>query len=64
MAVVFVTHDLGVVASVADRVMVLRYGDIVAEAAVDSVLAAPSDPYTRALIDAAAHRPIEKEMAP
>ena len=64
MAVVFVTHDLGVVASVADRVMVLRYGDIVAEAGVDSVLAAPADPYTRALIDAAAHRPIEPELTP
>jgi peptide/nickel transport system ATP-binding protein len=64
MAVVFVTHDLGVVASIADRVMVLRYGEVVTEASVDSVLTAPGNPYTRALVDAAAHRPIAQEVAP
>jgi peptide/nickel transport system ATP-binding protein len=63
MAIVFVTHDLGVVASIADRVMVLRYGDIVTQADVETVLAAPNDPYTRALLDAAAHRPIEAGLA-
>jgi peptide/nickel transport system ATP-binding protein len=62
MAVVFVTHDLGVVASVADRVMVLRYGRTVEQADVDTLLTAPADAYTSELLDAAAHRPIEKPL--
>ena len=53
MAVLFVTHDFGVVAEMADRVAVMRHGRIVEQGAVDAVLQAPAHPYTRALIDAA-----------
>lgn len=51
-AVLFVTHDLGVVAQVCDQVTLLLGGRIVESGAVSSVFAAPSHPYTRALIEA------------
>lgn len=47
-----ITHDFGVVAEVADRVVVMRYGRIVESGIARDVLAAPKDPYTKALIDA------------
>jgi peptide/nickel transport system ATP-binding protein/oligopeptide transport system ATP-binding protein len=50
MAVIWITHDLGVVAGIADRVMVMYAGQIVEEAAVDDLFARPAHPYTRALL--------------
>ena len=50
MAVVWITHDLGVVAGVADRVAVMYAGRIVEEGPVDSVYASPAHPYTRGLL--------------
>jgi oligopeptide/dipeptide ABC transporter ATP-binding protein len=50
MAMVLITHDLGAVAGVADRVAVLRAGSIVETGPVAAVLKAPRDPYTRALV--------------
>ena len=50
MAVVIVTHDLGVVAGVADRVAVMYGGRIVELGTVDQVLKSPQHPYTRALL--------------
>ncbi|MFR9775724.1 ABC transporter ATP-binding protein [Micromonospora sp. MS34] len=52
MAVVWITHDLGVVAGIADRVAVMYGGRIVEQAPVDPLFAAPAHPYTRALLDA------------
>ncbi|GAA1634168.1 dipeptide/oligopeptide/nickel ABC transporter permease/ATP-binding protein [Georgenia ruanii] len=52
MAVLFVTHDLGVVADVCDRVSVMYAGQIVETAAVEDIFARPTHPYTRALHDA------------
>jgi peptide/nickel transport system ATP-binding protein len=52
MALVFISHDLGVVRSLCDRVVVLLEGRIVEEGPCDAVFAAPSHPYTRALIEA------------
>lgn len=52
-AVVLVTHDLGAVARVADRVVVLRDGVVVEQGPTAAVLAAPTHPYTRELVDAA-----------
>jgi peptide/nickel transport system ATP-binding protein len=52
MAVMFITHDFGVVAEIADRVIVMRHGRIVEEGAARAVLNAPQHAYTRALIDA------------
>jgi peptide/nickel transport system ATP-binding protein len=51
-AVVLITHDLGVVADVADRVLVMYAGRKVEEAGVDELFAAPQHPYTVGLLGA------------
>jgi oligopeptide/dipeptide ABC transporter ATP-binding protein len=50
MAVVLITHDLGVVAQHVDRVMVMYAGRVVEEAAVEDLFARPSHPYTEGLL--------------
>jgi len=50
--VLFITHDFGVVADIADRVAVMQYGKLVEMGTVDEVLNAPQHPYTQALIAA------------
>jgi peptide/nickel transport system ATP-binding protein len=50
MAMLFITHDLGVVAEVADRVAVMYLGNVVEECDVDSLFHDPRHPYTRALL--------------
>ncbi|PRX09281.1 UNVERIFIED_ORG: peptide/nickel transport system ATP-binding protein [Martelella mediterranea] len=52
MGVLFITHDIGVVADIADRVAVLRHGRIVEQGAADQVLHAPREDYTRMLLAA------------
>jgi len=52
MGVIFITHDMGVVAEVADRVMVMRKGDVVENNDVHGLFNAPSHPYTKALMAA------------
>jgi oligopeptide/dipeptide ABC transporter ATP-binding protein len=52
LAVLLVTHDLGVVAEAADRVLVMYAGEIVESAAVGELFAHPRHPYTRALLSA------------
>ncbi|SDL66690.1 peptide/nickel transport system ATP-binding protein [Franzmannia pantelleriensis] len=52
MAVMFITHDFGVVAEVANRVCVMRHGKIVELGEADEVLKHPRHDYTRALIEA------------
>ena len=51
-AVLFITHDFGVVADIADRVAVMQWGKVVEEGTADEVLRRPSHPYTRMLIGA------------
>jgi peptide/nickel transport system ATP-binding protein len=50
--VLFITHDLGVVADIADRVAVMEKGRLVEVGAADDILTAPTHPYTQALIAA------------
>jgi peptide/nickel transport system ATP-binding protein len=51
-AIVLISHDLGVIAGVCKRVVVMYAGEIVEEGPTDQVLADPRHPYTRALLDA------------
>ena len=52
MAVLFITHDMGVVAQIADRVAVMRYGEIVESGTAQAIFAHPQHPYTQALLSA------------
>jgi len=52
MSMIWITHDLGVVAGLADRVMVMYAGFIVEEASVDELYEHPRHPYTQALLEA------------
>ncbi|WP_019631447.1 ATP-binding cassette domain-containing protein [Actinomadura atramentaria] len=52
LAFLFITHDLGVVRQIADRVVVMHRGRVVESGPADRVLGAPADPYTRALLAA------------
>ncbi|MEZ4864727.1 MAG: ABC transporter ATP-binding protein [Caldilineaceae bacterium] len=50
MAIIFITHDLGVIAEIADDVAVMYLGRVVEEAPVEQIFHAPQHPYTRALL--------------
>ncbi|CAN5714448.1 ABC transporter ATP-binding protein [soil metagenome] len=51
-AMVLITHDMGVIARLADRVCVMKDGAYVEEGEAEAIFAAPKDAYTRALLDA------------
>ena len=71
-AVVLITHDMGVIARVADRVCVMKNGLIVEEASVADLFAAPKEAYTQALLHAVPRldasdrggRPVNQPVAP
>jgi glutathione transport system ATP-binding protein len=52
MAVIFITHDMGVVAEVAERVLVMYRGELVEQGSAEAIFHAPRQPYTRALLAA------------
>ncbi len=52
MAIMFITHDLGIVRKMADRVCIMRLGEIVEQGPVERVFTAPHHAYTRALLAA------------
>lgn len=52
MAILFITHDLGIVRRIADRVCVLRAGEVVETGSVAEIFANPRHPYTRQLLAA------------
>ena len=58
LAMLFITHDFGVVAGVADRVLVLEQGTVRERGMVDRVLGEPEDEYTRQLIAAIPELPV------
>ncbi|NNF76578.1 MAG: ABC transporter ATP-binding protein [Rhizobiales bacterium] len=51
MSIVWITHDLGVIAGIADRVMVMYGGQVVEQAPVRELFANPQHPYTKALLE-------------
>jgi peptide/nickel transport system ATP-binding protein len=56
-AILLITHNMGVVAEMADRVVVLRLGDVVEEAGVDAIFSSPQHPYTQQLLRAVPRLP-------
>ncbi|MGL5967772.1 MAG: glutathione ABC transporter ATP-binding protein GsiA [Kluyvera sp.] len=52
MGVIFITHDMGVVAEIADRVLVMHQGEAVETGSVDDIFNAPQHPYTKRLLAA------------
>ncbi len=54
MGLLFITHDLGIVRRIADKVCVMKDGEIVEAGAVDEIFANPQHPYTRKLLSARA----------
>ena len=63
MAVLFVTHNLGVVAEIADRVIVMYNGRVVEEGGVHALFKAPKHPYTRGLLACLPRRALDDEAA-
>jgi len=63
MAVLFITHNLGVVAEIADRVVVMYCGRIVEEGSVRALFRAPRHPYTRGLLACLPRRALDGEGA-
>ena len=61
--VLLITHDFGIVAEIADTVAVMQAGRIVETGRARAVLDAPRHSYTKALIDAASHRPLRSAPA-
>ncbi|KKB11834.1 peptide ABC transporter ATPase [Devosia geojensis] len=62
MSVMFITHDLGVVAEIADDVVVMYAGSVVETADVDTTFHAPEHPYTRALLQSVPRLSADKDL--
>ncbi len=58
MGVIFITHDLGVVAEIADRTIVMYRGEIVEQNTINNIFTNPQHPYTKALL---ACRPVNHQ---
>jgi peptide/nickel transport system ATP-binding protein len=61
VAALYITHDLAVVAQVADHIMVLRMGEMVEYGTTDQIINAPREEYTRALVSVRSIKHIEKQ---
>lgn len=61
---VYVSHDLAVVAQVADKVVVLNHGEVKETGHIDTLITAPSHPYTRELMNAAVPKVVRSSVHP
>ena len=64
MAVLLITHDMGVIAETADRVIVMYAGQVVESAPADALFAAPRHPYTRLLLRSIPSARVRQESLP
>ncbi|RFA08582.1 dipeptide/oligopeptide/nickel ABC transporter ATP-binding protein [Subtercola boreus] len=64
LAILLVTHDLGVMSALADTVTVMRYGEVVEHGSRYQVIREPQSAYTKSLIDALPHPPAPPADAP
>lgn len=64
MALILVTHDLGVVANMAEKVVVMHKGRVMEAGAAEPLLKSPAHPYTQQLFNAAPTVPAEPQLAP
>ena len=64
MALVLITHDMGVVAETAHRVVVMYAGQVVERGSVEAVFEMPRQPYTAALLDALPERSLGRDRLP
>jgi oligopeptide transport system ATP-binding protein len=62
LSVVLITHDLGVMSSIADRISIFYAGRVVESGPREDVLQRPRHPYTRALLDALPHPEAERDV--
>ncbi|MCZ6732640.1 MAG: ABC transporter ATP-binding protein [Gammaproteobacteria bacterium] len=62
-AAIYITHDLAVVAQMADRIMVLRYGDLIEEADTRTMMSDPQESYTKTLWAVRSFRKTETERS-
>ena len=53
--ILLITHDMGVVADLADRIMVMKDGEVVESAPAETLFSTPTHPYTRSLLEAVPH---------
>lgn len=60
MSIIFITHDLGVIAEVADRVLVMYQGQVVEENSIYQLFSAPQHPYTKGLL--ACRPPLDQRL--
>jgi peptide/nickel transport system ATP-binding protein len=61
MSIIFITHDLGVIAEIADRVLVMYKGKIVEQGPIREIFAHPRHPYTKGLL--ACRPPLDKRLS-
>jgi peptide/nickel transport system ATP-binding protein len=64
MAVLFITHDLGVVAELADRVILMRHGQVVEQGPVAEIFANPKHPYTKGLLACRPRLGVKRDRLP
>ncbi|MFN3846615.1 MAG: ABC transporter ATP-binding protein, partial [Paracoccaceae bacterium] len=64
VAALYITHDLAVVAQVADDILVLRHGKKVEHGSTEQIITTPHEPYTQALVSVRSIEHVEKSAAP